>query len=190
MTTNTTSTLQEYGSLPLPKTKAELLERMAVAYDAAEALIAAYDEAALTKSLSESGWSAKDYIAHVRDWENGLVAILQKKVRHEEMGLDPALIAAGDYDAENDVLYQKHKNRPLSDVLADFRATHQALLDMLAKLDDEDLQKPYTYYQPNVEEIIAGDDVNQPVMGWLAGDTYSHYAEHVLDVGRLLQNSD
>lgn len=190
MTTDNYPTFENYGDLPLPGSKAELLERMAVAYEAAEALIAAHDKTALTKPLSDSGWSAKDYIGHLREWENSLVALLQKKVRYEEMGLDKELVASGDFDKENDVLYQKHKDRPLAEVLTDFRATHQALLDTLATLDDEDLQRPYIHYQPEAEEVMSGEYVNNPVMGWLAGDTYAHYAEHILDVGRLLQNTN
>jgi hypothetical protein len=186
MNPKTLNTLQEFENLPHPETKAELLQRIAVAYEAAEALIAAHDEADLTSSLSESGWSAKDYFAHLRDWENSIVAILQNKVRHEEMGLEKDVYASRDFDMSNDVLYQRHKDRPLSDVLADFRATHQALLDSLAGLNDEDLQKPYIHYQPTVEEIDPGDYVNNPVMGWLVGDSYSHYAEHILDINRLL----
>jgi hypothetical protein len=189
MTTDYTASLQEFENLPAPQTKAELLERMAVAYEAAESLIAAHDEAALTRPLSDSGWSAKDYLAHLRDWENSMVVLLQKKVRYEEMGLTKEQVASGDYDAQNDVLYQKHKDRPLADVLADFRDTHQQLLALLAELNDEDLQKPYIHYQPQAEDVVAGDYINNPVMGWLVGDTYGHYAEHILDVGRLLQST-
>lgn len=187
MTTDPFTTLQEFEHLPAPETKAQLLERMALAYAAAETFIAAHDEASLTRPLSESGWSAKDYLAHLRDWENSLVALLQKQVRYEVMGLTKELIASRDFDAQNDVLYQKHKDRPLADVLTDFRSTHQQLLDLLSDLDDEDLHKPYIHYQPNAEEVVPDDYVNNPVMGWLIGDTYSHYAEHILDVNRLLQ---
>jgi hypothetical protein len=42
----------------------------------------------------------------------------------------------------------------------------------LGKLDDADLEKPYSHYQP-------GDpDEKRPVVGWVAGNTYEHYAEH------------
>jgi len=187
MNDNQAASLQAFENLAMPQNKAELIERMDIAYQAAESLISAYSEADLTRPLSQSGWSAKDYLAHMRDWENGLVVLLQKKVRYLEMGLTKELVASGDYDAENDILYRNHKNRPLSDILADFRHTHQELLDTLAGLTYEDLQKPYIYYQPDAEEVAPGDYVNSPVMGWLTGDTYKHYAEHILDIGRLLQ---
>lgn len=190
MTPETLTQLQQFETLPPPDTKEELFQRMALAYDAFENLVAAHDEAALTRPLSESGWSAKDYIAHLRDWENSIVALLQKKVRYQEMGLTKELIQSGDFDAQNEVLYVHHQNRPLSDVLADLRSTHQELLDILSSLSFEEMQKPYIHYQPNAEEIAPGDYINNPVMGWIVGDTYSHYAEHLLFIhDRLHPNS-
>ena len=187
MTTDYLSELQELNELPNPETKGQLLERMAVAYAAAEAFLAAHSEAELTRPLSESGWSAKDYIAHLRDWEKSMVALLNNEVRYQSMGLTKELAGSGDYDAQNDVLYARHQNRPLADILADFRHTHQTLVALLAGLDDSDLQKPYIHYQPDAETVAPGDYVNNPVMGWLIGDTYGHYAEHILDIGRLLE---
>lgn len=187
MTPETITQLQEFDSLPTPQNKEELFERMTLAYDALEAIIAAHDETDLTKPLSESGWSAKDYFAHLWDWENSIVALLLKQDRHEEMGLSKELIQSGDYDAQNAVLYERHQNRPFSDILTDLRTTHQALLDILSDLSYEDLMKPYIHYQPNAEEIAPGDYVNNPAIGWVAGDTYSHYAEHVLFIHDRLQ---
>lgn len=180
-----THSLQDFENLATPQSKAELLERMAVAYDAAEALIAAHNEADLTRPLSDSGWSAKDYLAHLMVWEGSLVSLLLKKDRMKEMGLNKEITALNDLDAENDVLYQLHKDRSLDDVLQALRDTHQQLLTLLAGLTDEDLQKPYRDYQP--QEAEKGDDADKPVMGWFAGDTYGHYAEHILDIGRLLE---
>ncbi|MFZ0546758.1 MAG: ClbS/DfsB family four-helix bundle protein [Candidatus Promineifilaceae bacterium] len=184
MTQNLSTKIKEYENIPDPKTKAELLERMAVTYDAAESLIAAYDEAAFNRPLTEEGWSAKNFIGHLMDWERGMVALLQKKDRFLEMGLTKEETAA-DIDVINDALYRQHKDRPFNDLLAAFRETHQELLAVLADLNDEDLQMPYGHYQPQAE----GDFINNPVMGWLAGNTYGHYAEHIGDLGRLLQEN-
>jgi hypothetical protein len=160
-----------------------------VAYDAFEAFVADHEEADLTKSLSETGWSAKDYFAHLRDWENSIVALLLKKDRIADMGLTVELIQSGDFDAQNAVLIEKHQNRPLSDVLADLRSTHQELMDILSDLSYEDLEKSYKHYQPNIDEVDPGDYVNNPAMGWIVGDTYSHYAEHLVDMQERLHPS-
>jgi len=184
MLNNLTNKLKEYENMPDPTTKAELLERMAATYEAAESFIAAQDEAALTKQLGDSGWSAKDNLAHLAVWEGSIVDLLQKKDRLKEMGLDRETTDLGDFDMMNDILYHLHKDRPLDDVLNRFRQTHQQLLNLLDGLNDADLQKPYKYYQPHEE----GDHTANPIMGWLAGDTYSHYAEHLLEIGRFIGN--
>lgn len=184
MTENLSNKLEAFVDLPASQTKTELLERMAVAYEAAESFIAAHDEAALTKPLGESGWSAKDYLAHLTVWEGSMVALLQKHDRLKSMGLDQETTDLADFDKMNDTLYHLHKDRHLDDVLNSFRQTHHQLLALLGNLNDEDLHKPYKHYQPNED----GDYTANPIMGWLVGDTYSHYAEHILDLGRLLNN--
>ena len=45
---------------------------------------------------------------------------------------------------------------------------------MLAGLSDADLLKTYRHYQPDEPEENSG----APIIGWIAGNTYEHYAEH------------
>ena len=47
------------------------------------------------------------------------------------------------------------------------------LVAVLGGLSDDDLQKPYSHYQP------TDPDERRPVVGWVAGNTYEHYAEHI-----------
>ena len=39
---------------------------------------------------------------------------------------------------------------------------------------DADLRKTYSHYQPDE----PGEDSGEPIMRWVAGNTYEHYAEH------------
>jgi hypothetical protein len=178
--------LEQLQEMAPPETMKELFKRITFTYDAFEALIAAHDEAALTRPLSESGWSGKDYLAHLMVWEDSIVSLLEKKNRMEEMGLTKELVESGDFDAQNDLLYNNHKDRPYNEVLQGLRDTHQHLMNLLADLKDDDLQTPYGHYQPQEE----GDYTKNPVVGWIAGDTYSHYAEHVIHLEQLLSVSE
>jgi len=182
MTADNHPDLEDYSDLPLPDTKEELLQRMAVTYDAANAFIAAQDEGTLTKPISEAGWSAKDYLVHIMIWEESMVSLLQKKPRHEVMGLDEAMFNSKDFDASNDVLFRRHKDRPLEDVVAAMRDTHSQLLALLTDFSDEDLFEPYSLYQPHA----AGNNLDYPIIDLLAGDTYSHYAEHIIEIDSLI----
>jgi uncharacterized protein (TIGR03083 family) len=159
---------------PMPKTKAELLELIAQERSALEQVIAQLSEAQLTTPHPESGWSVKDHLAHIVMWERSITALLQYQPRWEAMGLDTATVRASSIDQTNDTLYRMHKDRPLSEVMAMFHDSHRHTLEVLNSLDDEALFKSYAHYQPNEQR----DDRDAPIINWIAGDTYAHYAEH------------
>jgi len=46
------------------------------------------------------------------------------------------------------------------------------LVDKVKSMSDEDLQRPYQYYQP-------GSDREVPVIKWVQMNTYEHYKEHM-----------
>lgn len=181
-----TYTLEQLRDIPAPKTKEELFNRIAFTDQALETLLAAHDEAALTRPLGKSGWSAKDYLVHLKVWEDSIVNLFKGKNRMKELGLTDELIEGGDFDAQNDFLFNLHKDRPLSEVLQSLRDTHQELLDILAGLNDEDLQTPYRHYQPQAE----GEFADNPIIGWIVGDTYDHYAEHIIYLNQLFAESE
>ena len=56
------------------------------------------------------------------------------------------------------------------------------MLTTLAGLSDEDLFKTYSYYQPDE----PGDDSGDPILNWIMGNTYEHYAEHQAWIEALL----
>ncbi len=161
-------------SLPDPQNKGDLLERLAAGRRLIDEIVAPLSEEQLARPLDEDGWSIKDHLAHLMVWERGMIALLHKQPRYEAMGLTPELVAGGDYEAINDHLFRLHRDRPLSDVLASWRDTHQEMVAALDGLADDDLFKLYTHYQP--DETREGFEA--PVMGWIAGNTYGHYAEH------------
>ena len=162
--------------------KAELLARINDSRAALELLVNRLDEDRAVAPGAD-GWSVKDHLAHVAVWERSLLALLEGRPRHEGMGLDRATYEDGDSDAINAALYARHHDRPLSEVLADFRATHERLLSVLSGMSDEDLYRPYSHYQPG--ESPQNDD---PVIGWIAGNTFGHYDEHAGWIRQLIED--
>lgn len=152
--------------------KAELMARINDSRAALEQLVNRLDEDRAVAPGAD-GWSVKDHLAHVAVWERSLLALLEGRPRHEGMGLDRATYEDGDTDAINAALYAQSHDRPLSEVLADFRATHERLLSVVSGMTDEDLYRPYSHYQPG--EPPRNDE---PVIGWIAGNTFGHYEEH------------
>ena len=76
-------------------------------------------------------------------------------------------------EAINQALWKMHQGETPEQALEYFRETHAQLMAALGKLSDADLQKPYSHYQPSDPEET------RPVIGWVAGNTYEHYAEHI-----------
>ena len=162
-----------------PRNKTELMDRIDRSWSVLEQASRA-GEAQLTTPGGPDGWSIKDHLAHVAAWEHSLLALLEGRDRAAAIGLDAATYAATDTDGRNALIHERHKDRPLPDVLDYFRQTHDQLLAALAPLTDDDLHKPYSHYQP--DDPPHNPD---PVVYWIAGNTYGHYEEHAAAVRAL-----
>ena len=131
--------------------------------------------------IGADGWSVKDHLAHIGAWEHSLLALIEGRDRLAGMGLhDPV---DENTDAVNDAVWKLHRNQTPEQALKYFRDSHTQLLAALGKLSDADLDKPYGHYQ------AADPDEKRPVVGWVAGNTYEHYAEHIGWINQLLSES-
>jgi hypothetical protein len=157
----------------LPQTKVELLARIAQGRAALEQALSQLSEAQLTTRKDQNGWSIKDHLAHMAAWEIGIAALLQRRPRWAAMGLDEAAVSNHETDDLNDIIYRQHKGRPLAEVKAYFEEAHRQLLAALNHLSETELFKPYAYYDES-----ETDDDNRPIISWVVGNTYQHYAEH------------
>jgi uncharacterized protein (TIGR03083 family) len=159
-----------------PISKTNLMQRIRESRAALEELIAPLSEAQLEARQGE-GWAIKDHLAHITVWERGIARLLQGEPRYEAMGVD-ALVRQGEHmDVLNEHIYQQHAALAGTEVLQMFRDAHRELLAALAGLSDEDLLRPYATYAVHDEPQpdSAGKD---PIVGWIAGNTFGHYDEH------------
>ncbi|MDP9485814.1 MAG: ClbS/DfsB family four-helix bundle protein [Actinomycetota bacterium] len=163
-------------------TKSELLERIRNSRAALERAVDQAGEAALTAD-APNGWTGKDYLAHIAAWEMSLVALLRGEPRYEAMGLDAATYESGDVDALNEALYTRDRALALPDVLLRFRRAHEQVIAEVDRLTDADLYKPYSAVQPDAP------DNRDPIINWIAGNTFGHYDEHRLAIEALARSS-
>ena len=126
------------------------------------------------------GWTVKDHLTHIAAWEHSLLALIEGHDRERAMGLSEAVDGI---DNENEAIRKLHENETEDVALAHFRDSHARLVSALGKLSDADLQKPYSHYQP------TDPNEKRPVVGWVAGNTYEHYAEHIEWINQLLRES-
>ena len=124
------------------------------------------------------GWTVKDHLAHIGAWEHSLRGLIEGQDRLKAMGVHEPL--EEDTDVVNDAVFKLHADETAAQALEYFRDSHSQLMEVLGKLSDADLAKPYSHYQP------SDPDEMRPLRGWVAGNTYDHYAEHVEWINRLL----
>ena len=165
--------LTDRDSQRLPRDKKELLERIQSLRSRLEQNISQLSDFQLAAPGMTSDWSVKDHLAHLAVWEDSLAALLRREPRHSAMKVDETTYLRG-ADAINEMIYQRNKERSLGEVLAHFRKSHQQALAALDGLTNADLFRTYSHYQPDE----PGEDSGEPILAWVAGNTYEHYAEH------------
>jgi uncharacterized protein (TIGR03083 family) len=146
-------------------------------------LVELVNEVQEARGLSRAGadgWAVKDHVIHIAAWEHSLRALVEGDDRERAVGL---LEAADGIDSVNEAIRKLHENDTEDEALDYFRDSHARLVTALRKLSDADLQKSYSHYQP------TDPDENRPVVGWVAGNTYEHYAEHIQWINQLLRES-
>ena len=148
-----------------PADKAELLAMIQTGYEQLDALLATLRAEQMTIPGVNGSWSIKDNLAHLSAWQSYQAARIEGVLA----GTEPPPLASGleDEDVINEDLYQQHKDRPLPDVLAEFRASYQRVLAATEALSWEALNAPFPW-----------DDGGAPVGGYTLGNTSGHYALH------------
>jgi len=165
-----------YEDAEEPQTVRDLVAANRAAREELLTLISGLDEAALSAPRGPGGWAIKDHLVHLAAWERGVAAMLGRQDRWNAMGLtDAQAEQAENADDINALLLEAAKDLTPQQALAEFEAAHQAMLDALAGLSDDDLQRAYGYYVPGAADPAAGP----PIVDIIGGNAWGHYAEHI-----------
>lgn len=161
-----------------PADKAALLAMIQAGYDQLEVLLATLDAGQMTIPDVNDSWSVKDHLAHLAAWQGYQAARMHGVLD----GVEPPPLAPGledkdgVEDAINEYLYQRYKDHPLSDVLAEFRSSYQRVLAATQALSWEALNAPFPW-----------NENGAPVGAYTLGNTAGHYALHQEIIQRWLE---
>lgn len=158
--------------------KARILEEMRTKYTTLEEILSPLDETQMTAAGVTGDWSIKDALAHITSWQHRLLDRLHAAARNGEPTI-PGISSDEEVDKLNEQFYQQNKSRPLVEVLEDFRASYQQIVDAVQALSEEDLVNPQRF------AWMQGD----PLWQIVAGDTYDHYEEHAQPIREWLARS-
>lgn len=110
-------------------------------------------------------WTVKDVLAHLADWEAHMLVWIAAGRRGDPVeNPDPGLTWE-QLDKFNQRVYEAHRDQPLQEVLAYFRAIHNQFMAMIEAMPEEEMLTRGCY-------VFIGKDT---VYDWL-----SQYAAHDL----------
>jgi hypothetical protein len=148
------------------KSKAELLAMRRALYTHFDELIASMSEQQMQVPGVNDDWSVKDNIAHLAFWERVNLLDMLKAIDQGKSWTDPGFGSTDEVlEQTNQRAYLQNKDRALADVLSEFTATQQQVMEYLERLSEEELNTPY--------EWLEGDTI----VTWLS-DPNGHYQEH------------
>lgn len=132
-------------SYPTPETKDEALSNIREARAELEASFAGLSQETLTGPVTDGGWSIKDHLAHIAEWQRRGLAVIAGKHPADGFGIDRETYEQlADVHAINELLFQRHKDRSLGEVIEDFRSTHQRVEKTIESMSEDDLKRPLT----------------------------------------------
>jgi uncharacterized damage-inducible protein DinB len=107
---------------------------------ATAALVPAADRA--SRPLSH-GWTLKDKLGHLADWDRAAAEALGERAAGREPPSDPTVDPENDFDGWNTAHRAARQDQPWEAVWADFLAARHALTATLAALDDAAWVRPF-----------------------------------------------
>lgn len=152
-------------------TKIELIEALKKERTRWEALLAEVGEARMERGGVTGDWAVKDLIGHLTAWESRPVAWF-RAVRAGIAPEPPRWDRQLDETQVNAWIFESNRRRPLSELLAESRATFEQLLNLVEATSEEELTSHDRFAWLNgssLREVIAGN-------------TYEHYQEHAQQI--------
>ena len=159
-----------------PVTVAGLVARIEASWRELEAVLGKLSAARMTGPRSADGWTVKDHVAHIAAWEGSIVALLNGRPRYKALAIDEETMRAWPgFDAVNEAILRRNRDRPLGDVMAEFHDVHSDMMATLGRWTDADLGRSFGDFAPG-EPV---DEVDGPIAEAIVGNTFGHYDEHI-----------
>lgn len=124
------------------------------------------------------GWSPKDNLAHLAEWMKILLGYhLDNLPPHEVTGLPPEVTENWDFEVVNQSFFERNHQRTVGAVLEELKRIYAEVISRLESMQFGDLIRPR--YQNDPEK--------QPLLDWVLGNTSAHFAEHRLNIEKILR---
>ncbi|MHC1783850.1 MAG: ClbS/DfsB family four-helix bundle protein [Anaerolineaceae bacterium] len=123
--------------MPRPSTKKQLIELAEQEFAALENQISALPPLESLPASTPENWTPVDFAAHLWEWQHMLFGWYEAGCRGENPPTPAPGYKWNQLPALNLVIYHKHQNRTLKEVMADLRESHRRLLELVRELPEE-----------------------------------------------------
>ena len=89
--------------------------------------------------VTKGGWSVKDVLAHVAEWQMMNLNWYAAGLRGEKPAMPAPGFTLRELPRLNAMIYRKHHRRPLQAVLRDYRSYHERVVALIEAIPDTDL---------------------------------------------------
>jgi hypothetical protein len=149
-------------------TKTGLLDSIRSARATLEGALARFDEEALVTAAVSDEWTPKDTMAHIVYWEQSFLRWVEAGRRGEKPERPEFGVPWDDLDRLNREAVAPSRARSLDEVRAEFAASHRAILDAVAAMEEDEIFTVGRYAWTG----------KYPLLPYLRSNTDEHYAEH------------
>jgi hypothetical protein len=122
----------------MPPTKTLLLVEAEKQRDALNALLAGMSRDQMLWP-GAYGWSAKDHVAHLAEWERLFVSWYDSALRGEQPEVPATGFTWATIDGLNRQIFDRHRDDQLEHAMADWRATSRQLIAVAQGISEADL---------------------------------------------------
>lgn len=144
-------------------TKSELLDQIRTERKRLEEVLAAMTPDQMLHPCASGEWTVKDVLAHISAWQRRMLSWIRSHLRGEA----PDVPLPWEVERMNTETYTQVKEKPLVEVLEEFRQSYRDALALAESLSEEQLQTIYTDTWPM-----------GPLWLGVAANTNWHYKEH------------
>ena len=120
--------------------KRDLLEEIHREREALDAVLKRIPKRLMTRpGVTRGGWSVKDILAHLVEWQAMNLLWYAKGLRGEKVDMPAPGYTLRELPRLNQMIFRKHHRRSLTSVLEDYNQYHERVLGLIASLSDGEL---------------------------------------------------
>jgi len=131
--------------MPKPTTKEELLKDIQTQRASLEDFLASLTPEQMAQPEAVARWSVKDVLAHLAEWEQIFLGWYAAGLRGENPPLPAQGYTWGRLPALNLQIYQKHREKPLEEVMDYFHSSYRQVWETVLSISEDDLFTPGRY---------------------------------------------